>query len=89
VVVEHVFARLQRRGEPPAQTVVGVIRLFWDWDWARRPPMGGSAPSTQLGFGLLFTCIWLRSFAVVFRLSPFVLRLSSFAFRLEDYGPPP
>jgi hypothetical protein len=28
----------------PAQTVVGVMRLFFDGGWARRPPIGGSAP---------------------------------------------
>jgi hypothetical protein len=32
--------------------------------------------STRLGFGLLFSCIWLQSFAVAFRLSSFAFRLS-------------
>jgi hypothetical protein len=42
--------------------------------------------STRLSFGLLFSCIWLRSFAVVFRFSSFVFRLSPFVFRLSPRG---
>jgi hypothetical protein len=47
VIVGHVFARLQRRGEPPAHTVVGVMRLFRDGGLDATPPDWRLGPYLQ------------------------------------------